>query len=61
LFSDIEELILTKGILNRVLRRIFRLNKNEAVENRINFSNEELHNVYSSPNIIRMINSRRMR
>jgi hypothetical protein len=61
LFSASEERILTKGVLNRVLRRLFRLNRNEAVEYRRNFSKEDLHNVYSSPNIIRMINSRRMR
>jgi hypothetical protein len=42
---------------NRVLRRIFGPKKNEVRK----LHNEEFHNLYSSPNIIRMIKSRRMR
>jgi hypothetical protein len=41
---------------NRVLRRIFGPKRDWR-----KLHNEELHNLYSSPNIIRMIKSRRMR
>jgi hypothetical protein len=46
---------------NRVLRRIFGPKKNEATGYSRKQHNEELHNMYYSPNIIRMIKSRRMR
>jgi hypothetical protein len=46
---------------NRVLRRIFGLKRDEVTGGWRKLHNEELHNVYSSPNIIRMIKSRRMR
>jgi hypothetical protein len=46
---------------NRVLRRIFGLKRNEVVGGRRKLHNEELHKLYFSPNIIRMIKSRRMR
>jgi hypothetical protein len=46
---------------NRVLRRIFGP-KREGVTGRWRkLHNEELHNLYSSPSIIRIIKSRRMR
>jgi hypothetical protein len=44
-----------------VLRRIFGPRRDEMVGGWIKLHNEELHNLYSSPNIIRMIKSRRMR
>jgi hypothetical protein len=44
---------------NRVLRRIFRLKRDEVTGDWRKLHNERLHNLYSSPN--RMINSRRMR
>jgi hypothetical protein len=45
---------------NRVLRRMFGPKKNEGVGGwRVH--NEELNNLYASPNIIRMIKSRRLR
>jgi hypothetical protein len=46
---------------NRVLRRIFRPRSDEVTGDCRKRHNEELHNLYSSPNIIRMIKSRRMR
>jgi hypothetical protein len=46
---------------NRVLRRIFGPRRNEAIGSWGKLHNEELHNLYSSPNIIRMFKSRRMR
>jgi hypothetical protein len=46
---------------NRVLRRIFGLKRDEVMGDWRKLHNEELHNLYSSPNIIRMIKSRRMR
>jgi hypothetical protein len=45
---------------NRVLRRIFGP-KREEEESCIKLHNDELHNLYSSPNIVRVIISRRMR
>jgi hypothetical protein len=46
---------------NRVLRRIFGPKRDEVMEGWRKLHNEELHNLYSSPSIIRMIKSRRMR
>jgi hypothetical protein len=40
---------------NRVLRRIFRPKRDEVTGDRRKLHNEELHNLYSLPNIIRMI------
>jgi hypothetical protein len=44
-----------------VLRRIFEPNRDEVTVDWRKFHNEELHNLYSSPSIIRIIKSRRMR
>jgi hypothetical protein len=46
---------------NRVLRRIFGPRRDEVTGDWRKLHNEELHNLYSSPSIIRMIKSRRMR
>jgi hypothetical protein len=46
---------------NRVLRRIFGPRRDEVTGDWRKLHNEEVHNLYSSPNIIRMIKSRRMR
>jgi hypothetical protein len=40
---------------NRVLREIFGLKRDKAIRKWRKLHNEELHNVYSSPNIIRQI------
>jgi hypothetical protein len=46
---------------NRVLRRIFGPKRDEVIGGWRKLHNEELNNLYSSPSIIRMIKSRRMR
>jgi hypothetical protein len=46
---------------NRVLRRIFGPKRDEATGKWRRLHNEELNDLYSSPNIIRVIKSRRMR
>jgi hypothetical protein len=46
---------------NRVLRRMYKLKEDEMVGGCRKLHNEELHNLNSSPNIARMIKSRRMR
>jgi hypothetical protein len=46
---------------NRVLRRIFGQKRDEVTGGWRKQHNEELHNVYSSPNIVRMIKSRSKR
>jgi hypothetical protein len=48
-------------IKNRVLRRIFGPKRDEVKGDWRKRHNEELHNLYSFPNIIRMINSRSTR
>jgi hypothetical protein len=45
---------------NRVLRRIFGLKRDKMKGDWRRLHNEELHNLYSLPNIIRTIKSRRM-
>jgi hypothetical protein len=45
----------------RMLRRIFGPKRDEVTGGWRKLHNEELHNWYSSPSIIRMIKSRRMR
>jgi hypothetical protein len=46
---------------NRVLRRIFGTKRDEVTGEWRKLHNEELHNLYSSPDIIRQVKSRRMR
>jgi hypothetical protein len=46
---------------NRLLTRSFGSKRDEVTGERRKLHNQELHNLYSSPNIIRMIKSRRMR
>jgi hypothetical protein len=45
---------------NRVLRRIFGPKRDEVTGGWRKLHNEELHNLYSSPSIIRTIRSRRI-
>jgi hypothetical protein len=46
---------------NRVLRRIFLPTREEVVRDWRRLHNEELHNLCTLPNIIRVIKSSRMR
>jgi hypothetical protein len=46
---------------NRVLRRIFGPKRDEVTVGWRKLHNEELHNLYFSPSIIRMMKARRMR
>jgi hypothetical protein len=46
---------------NRVLKRIFEPKRNGVMGGWRKLHNEELHNLYSLPSIIRTIKSRRMR
>jgi hypothetical protein len=45
----------------RELRRKYESNREEVAGGYINLHNEELHNLYPSPNIIRLMKSRRIR
>jgi hypothetical protein len=47
--------------VNRVLRRTFGTKRDEVTGEWRKLHNEELHILYSSPNIMRQIKSRRMR
>jgi hypothetical protein len=46
---------------NKVLRRIFGPKRDEVTGELRRLRNEELYDLYSSPNIIRVVKSRRLR
>jgi hypothetical protein len=46
---------------NRTLRKLFGPKMDETIGGWRKLTNVDLHNLYSSPNIIRMTNSKRMR
>jgi hypothetical protein len=46
---------------NRVLRRIFGMKRDEVMGDWRKLHNQELHNLYYLPSIIRMMKSRKMR
>jgi hypothetical protein len=60
LICEIKEKHRMRVYETRVLRRIFILKRDKIKGNWRKLHNEELHNLYSSPSIIRMIMSRRM-
>jgi hypothetical protein len=61
LISDIKGGTQTGGFENSMLRRIFGPKRDEVTGGWRKLNNEELHNLYSSPSITRIITSRRMR
>jgi hypothetical protein len=61
LVSGIREEYRLRVFESRLLRRIFGPKRDEVTRGWRKLRDEELHNLYSSPSIIRMINSRRMR
>jgi hypothetical protein len=52
---------LLRVLENRVLRRILGLKRDEVTRERRKLHNEALNDLYFSPNIVRVIKSRRMR
>jgi hypothetical protein len=60
IYSTIQ-ILLSTLFENRVLRRIFGPKRGGVKGGWRKLHNEELHNLYSSPSIIRIIKSRRMR
>jgi hypothetical protein len=54
-------LSLLREHLKTVLRRVFGPKREEVTGGWRKLHNEELHNLYPSPNIIRIIKSRRMK
>jgi hypothetical protein len=52
---------LNNVLSNRVLRRIFGPKRDEMTGGWRKLHNEELHGLYSSPSIVRVIKARRMR
>jgi hypothetical protein len=50
-----------RGFVNRVLRRIFGPKGDEVTAEWRKLHNEELKDLYCSPNIVRVINCRRLR
>jgi PAS domain-containing protein len=60
-FVIFQNFILQYNFCNRALRRIFGSKRDEVAGGWRKLHNKELRNLYSSPSIIRMIKSRRMR
>jgi hypothetical protein len=61
LVADIEGGTQLRMFENRALRKIFGPKRDEGTGKWRKLHNEELNDFYSSPNIVRMIKSRRMR
>jgi hypothetical protein len=54
------ENVLLKVLKNRALRKIFGSKSDKVTGDLRNLRNEELHDVYFAPALVRMINSRRV-
>jgi hypothetical protein len=54
-------MVVKLGLWNRVLKRIFEPKRDEVTGDWRKLHHDELHDLYSSPSIIRMIKSRRTR
>jgi hypothetical protein len=50
-----------RGLENRMLRRIFGLKRNEVTGEWRKLHIDDLNNLYTSPSIVRLVKSRRMR
>jgi hypothetical protein len=61
LFLTLREEHVSGVFENRVLRKIFGPKRQEVMEGCRRMHNEKLHNLYALPDIIRLIESRRMR
>jgi hypothetical protein len=61
LVSDIKEGTQTEGCENRALRRIFGPKRDEVIRRWRKLHNEELHDLYFSASITRIMKARRMR
>jgi len=61
LVADIEGGTWLRVFENRVLRRVFGSKRDEVTAEWRNLHNEELRDLYSLPNIVRVVKSRRMR
>jgi hypothetical protein len=59
--SDSSSFLNATSILNYVLKCEFGVERDEVIRGWRQLHDEKLHNLYSSPNIIRMMKSRRMR
>jgi len=59
LVTHIEEGTRLRVFENRVLRRIFGLGRDEVTREQRKLHNEELYDLYCTPNIVRVIKSRR--
>jgi len=60
-YSEYRRVILLRVFENRLLRRIFGPRRDKVTGEWRKLHNEELNDMYCSPNIARVIKSRRMR
>jgi hypothetical protein len=61
LVSQIKARTQTEDVQDRELRRIFRSKRDKVIGSWRKLHNEKLHTLYPSPNIIRMVKSKRMK